>query len=70
MILYVYKKMGQGQTVPRDKFLMTTEMSGHFSNLLQVLKNLLKVRFYTIFYDLIHAYSSRAGLDSPQGTKF
>ena len=34
-------------------------------------KNLFEAWFYTFFFhDFIHVYSPRAGVDSPQGTKF
>ena len=39
--------------------------------LLQISKNVFEVWFYTIFFHhLIHVYSTGAGADSPQGTKF
>ena len=49
----------------QQKFLVNSLICCKFK------KNLFEVWFYTIFFhDLIHVYSSRAGADSPQGTKF
>ena len=50
---------------------MSTETSCHFGHFLQVSKkSLLSLILYIFFHDFIHAYSPRAGADSPQGTKF
>ena len=50
---------------------MSTEMSCHFTHLLQVSKKCLwSLILYNFFHDLIHVYSPRAGADRPQGTKF
>ena len=47
---------------------MSTEMTCHFINLLQVSKNIFEISFYTFFFhDLIHVYSPGAGADSPRG---
>ena len=54
-----------------NKGLMSTEMSCHFTHLLQVWKKCLwSLILYIFFHDLIHAYSYRTGADSPQGTNF
>ena len=72
MILYIYIAWGRGRQPPKDKVLMSTEMSGHFIHLLQVSKKMsFKSDFIQFFFhDLIHVYSPWAGADSPQGTKF
>ena len=58
-----------GTDNPRDKILMSTETTCHFSHLLQVSKNLFQVWFYTIFfYYFIHVYSPEAGPDNPSPT--
>ena len=70
MILYMYIAPGQGQTAPRGKILMSTEMSCHFIHLMQIFEKCLwSLILYNLFYDLIHVYSPGAGADSPQGTK-
>ena len=40
----MYTAVGQGQTIPGDKILMSTETSCHFGHLIQVLKNPFEVR--------------------------
>ena len=71
MILYMYIALGHEQTAPRGQSLMSTEMSCHFIQLMQVLKKCpWSLILYNLFYDLIHVYSPGAGEDSPQGTKF
>ena len=68
MILYIYRPWGRQP--PGDKVLISTEMSCHFIHLLQVSKICLwSLILYNFFHDLIHVYSPRAGVDSPQGTK-
>ena len=55
---------------PGDKVLISTEMSCHFIHLLQVSKKCLwSLILYNYFHDLIHVYSSGAGVNSPQRTK-
>ena len=49
---------------------MSTETSCHFGHLLQVSKNHFDVWFYIFFHDFIYVYSSSAGADIFQGTKF
>ena len=39
----MYIAIGQGQTTPGDKILMSTEISCHFGHLIQVKKNLFEV---------------------------
>ena len=60
----MYTAMGQGQTGPGDRILMSTEISCHFGHLLKVSKKSLSLNLYTIFYDFIHVYSSGAGADN------
>ena len=61
----------QGQTTPGDKILMSTETTCHFGHLLQVSKqSLSSLILYIFFHNLIHVYSSGAGVDSPQGATF
>ena len=68
MILYMYIAPGQGQTVPGDKVLVSTEMFCYFIHLLQVSNKCLRSRIlYNVFHDLIHGYSPGAGADSPRG---
>ena len=69
----MYIATGQGQTTPGDKILMSTETSCHFSHLLQVLKNLFEVWFYTIFFMILYMYLHVApgqGLTTPRGRNF
>ena len=69
----MYIAAGQGQTTPGDKILMSTETSCHFSHLLQVLKNLFEVWFYTIFFMILYMYIHVApgqGLTTPRGRNF
>ena len=56
MILYMYIAPGQGQTTPRDKYLMSTESPYHFAHLLQVQKIALKSNFIYIFFLFHHMY--------------
>ena len=63
--------MGQEQTTPGDKSLMSTETSCHFGHLLQVSKKISKKSDFTLFFhDFVCVYIPGAGADSPQGTKF
>ena len=67
----MYIAVGQEQTTPGDKMLMSTETSSHFCHLLQVSKKpLCSLILYNLFHDFIHVYSPRAGVDNPLGTKF
>ena len=67
----MYIVAGQGQTIPGDKILMSTETSCHFDHLLSSLKNLFDIGFYTmLFYDFIHVYSSGQELTTPWGQDF
>ena len=69
--LYMYIAPGQGLTTPWGRNLMSTGTSCHFSHLLQVSKNFFwSLILHKFFLDFIYVYSSRAGADSPQGTKF
>ena len=71
MILYMYIARSRGRQPPGDKILMLTERPYHFTHLLQVSKkSLWNLILYNFFHDLIHVYSTRAGVDSHQGTKF
>ena len=55
MMLYRYSRQP-----PRDKVLMSTEMSCHFIYLLQVSKKCLRsLILYKFFHDLIHVYSGQ-----------
>ena len=49
MILYMYIGQDRDRQLPGDKVLMSTEMSCHFIQLLQALKNVFEVWFYTMF---------------------
>ena len=63
--------LGQGQTIPGDKILMSVETSCHFGHLLWVLKKCLwSLILYNFFHDFIHVYSPGAGADNRLGTKF
>ena len=69
--IHVYSPEAGAYNPLGTKFLMSTETSCHFIHLLQVSKKCLwSLILYNFFHDLIHAYSPRAGADSPQGTKF
>ena len=71
MILYMYIAPGKWWQPLGDEILMSSGTSCHFGHLFKFKKNLFEVWFYTIFFhDFIHVYSTRAGADSPQGTKF
>ena len=65
--------MGQGQTTPGDKSLMSTETSCHFGHCYKFqkksLRSLILYSFF-FFHDFIHVYIPGTGADSPQGTKF
>ena len=51
IILYMYIAMGQGRQPPRDKVLMSTEMSCHFIHLMQVsIKKISLKCDFTQFY--------------------
>ena len=55
----MYIPVGQGQTTPGDKILMSTETSCHFGHLLQVSKKSLgSLILYIFFHDFIHIYIS------------
>ena len=66
----MYIATGQGQTIPGDKILMSTETSCHFGHLLQVSKKSLKSDCIHFFHAFIHVYTLGAGADNPLGTKF
>ena len=67
----MYIAAGQGQTLPGDKILMSTETSCRFGHLLQVSKNLFEVWFYTIFFMILYMYiAPRQGLTTPWGRIF
>ena len=65
---------GQGQTIPGDKILMSTETSCHFGHLLQVSKkSLWSLILYNFFHHFIHVYSPgvyRGRGWQPLGMKF
>ena len=61
---------GQGQTIPGDKILMSTETSCHLVICYSLKKISLKSDFIQhFFHDFIHVYSPRAGVDNSLGTK-
>ena len=68
----MYITTGQGQAIPGDKILMSTETSCHFGHLLQVSKtslwNLILYNF--LYHDFIHVCTHGAGTDNPLGTTF
>ena len=64
MILYMYIALGQGQTTPGDKIVMSTETSCLKK------KPLLSLILYNFLHDFTHVYCPRAGTDNPFGTKF
>ena len=66
----MYISAGPGQTTPGKNFFMSTEISCHFGNLLQVSKISLKYDLIQFFHDLIHIYNPGGGADNPLGTKF
>ena len=71
-LIHVYSP-GAGEDSPQgDKVLMSTEMSCHFIQRLQVSKKCLRslILYIFFFHDLIHVNSPGAGADSPQGTTF
>ena len=71
MILYMYIAPGQGQTIPGDKIVMSTETSCHFGHLLQVKKSLFEVWFYTIFFMILYMYIAPGqGQTIPRGQNF
>ena len=71
VIIWKYIAAGQGQTIPRDKTLMSTETSCHFGHLLQVSnKSLWSLNLYKFFHDCIHVYSPGQGLTTPRGRNF
>ena len=49
-LIHVYSSRVGGRQPQEDKVLMSTEMSYHFTNLLQVTKNLFEVWFYTFYF--------------------
>ena len=50
-----------GADIPRGQSFMSTEMSCHFTHLLQVSKKCFwSLILYNFFHDLIHVYNSRA----------
>ena len=71
MILYMYIALGQGQTAPRGQnFDVNRNVLSLHSFVASFKKMSLKSDFIQFFHDLIHVYSTGAGADSPQGTKF
>ena len=71
MILYIYIAPGQGQTAPRGQsFDFNRNVLSLRSFVASFKKMPLKSDFNNSFHDLIHVYSPRAGVDSPQETKF
>ena len=63
----MYMVAGQGQTIPGDKILMSTETSCHFRHLQQVYKNLFEVWFYTFFFMILYMYIGPGqGLTTPR----
>ena len=70
----MYIAPGQGQTAQWGQSLMSTEMSCHFTHLLQVSKKSLEsLILYNFFHDLIHVYSPGAwgmGHIAPRGQTF
>ena len=68
IILYMYIAPGQGQTAPRGQSFMSTEMSCHFINLLQVSnKCLWSLILYNFFHDLVHVYIPGQGQTASRG---
>ena len=69
--IHIYIAWGRGRQPPKDKVLMSTEMSGHLIHLLQVSKKCLSsLILHNFFLDLIHVYSPGAGAVSSLGTNF
>ena len=72
----MYITAGQGQSIPGDKILMSTETSRHFGHLLQVLKKPLcsLILYNFFFHDFIHVLymyiAPRQGLITPWGRSF
>ena len=64
----MYIAVGQGQTTPGDKILMSTETSCHFGHLLKVSKKSLSLILYTFFMSL-YMYIA-LGQGQTTGTKF
>ena len=71
-ILYMYTAAGQGQTIPGDKILMSTETSCHFAHLLPIPKKIsLKSDFIQIFFMILYMYIVPGqGLTTPWGRNF
>ena len=70
MILYMYIAPGQRQTAPRGQSFDVNRNVLSLHSFVASFKTMyLKPDFKQFFHDLIHAYSSGAGADSPQRTK-
>ena len=67
----MYIATGQGQTIPGDKILMSTETSCHFDNLLQFKKKTLRsLILYNFFMILYMHIAPGQGLTIPWGRNF
>ena len=68
----MYIAGGQGQTIPGDKILMSTETSCHFRHLLQVSKkSLWSLILYIFFFMILYMYIAPGqGLTTPLGRNF
>ena len=67
----MYISPEQWQTAPRvQSFDVNNDVLSLHSFVASFKKMSLKSDFIQFFHDLIHAYSPKAGADSPQGTKF
>ena len=71
MILYMYIAPGQGQTAPRGQSFDVNRNVFSLHSFVASFKQMsFKSDFIQFLNDLIHVYNHRAGVDSPQGTKF